>query len=134
MFDMACNVELGALFFRAPIEQQGAATHARYRRRQRHLLVEIENSRRIDQRGHENRGCAFPAMVAKTCALDARQLRLVCMPRTALGLLISAQACKRFMCKLAILLRHAPYQFEKQRKWAWRMLVCGFMLQRTMLR
>ncbi len=38
------------------------------------------------------------------------------------------------MRKVAILLRRAPYQFEKQRKRAWRTLVCGFMLQRTMLR
>ena len=37
-----------------PIEQQRAAAHPRDRSRQRHLLVEVEDARRVDQRRDEH--------------------------------------------------------------------------------
>jgi len=73
-------------------------------------------------------------MIAKAGAAGAGNLGLRRRSCSALGDLVGAQARQRIARKLRLLLRHLPYQFEKQRKRAWRTRVCAFMLQRTMLR
>lgn len=73
-------------------------------------------------------------MVAQACTLHPRNLRFLYSELPPIGLLVSAQSGQRLARKLRIRFRDPPYQFEKQRKRAWRTLVCAFMLQRTMLR
>jgi hypothetical protein len=73
-------------------------------------------------------------MVAQASAFDTCNFRHRSRPDPAFGGLICPQTRQCVARKLRIILGHAPYQFEKQRKRAWRSLVCAFMLQRTMLR
>ena len=73
-------------------------------------------------------------MIAQARTFDTRNLRFRCRALPPFGLFICTESDQRLVRKIRIILRHLPYQFEKQRKRAWRTLVCAFMLQRTMLR
>ena len=69
-------------------------------------------------------------MIAQARAVDTRDFRHWRRPRDGARHLVYAQTRERIARQLGIALRLLPYQFEKQRKRARRML----MLQCTMLR
>ena len=97
----------------------------------RNLLVEIEDSRRIDQRGDEHRRRSFAAVIAQGMRRErARFPASAAAARAAARCSYARSPASASRGKLRIAFRHLPYQFEKQRKRARR----AFMLQRTMLR
>ncbi len=73
-------------------------------------------------------------MVADACPINTRDLGFRRRARTALRLLVCAKAGKCVPGKRRIAFRYAPYQFEKERKRAWRFVVSAFMLRRTINR
>ena len=129
--DMAGDDRSRALGRRAPIQQQRAPAHAGDRRRQRHLFVEIEDVRRVDQRGDEHRRRPAAAMIAQARAANARDFRLRRGRVRPLGVFVSAQPGKRVARQLGIALRGLAHQLEEQGQ---RTRGRAFMLQRTMLR
>ncbi|GAA3908894.1 hypothetical protein GCM10022276_28970 [Sphingomonas limnosediminicola] len=118
----------------APIEQERAPAHARHCTCERDLLIEIEDAGRIDERRNEDGRRSVAAVVAQAGTVNARRFRLCCGTRATRRALISAQPNEGFARDLSVRLAYAPYQFEKEREWAWRLAVRRFMLQRTNLR
>ena len=76
MFDVSGNVEFGALLRFTPVEEQRPPPNARDRRGQRHLLVEIQNPRRIYEGWDKDCRRACPAMIAQARTSNARHFGL----------------------------------------------------------
>ena len=130
MLDVASNVEPGPSARLSPIEQERAAAHRGDRGGQGYVLVQVEDSRRVDQRGDEDDRRAASTMVAKAGPLDARRFRLRQGPRPALGILVSAQSGEGFAREIRVVFAGAANQLEEQRERA----RCAFMLQCRMIR
>jgi len=131
---MSRDGEVGTLIRIAPIEQQHAPAHPGDRTGQGHRLIEVEDPRRIDQRRYQDRWTSRASVIPEACSPNACDFGLLRCPFAPWRQLIGTQAGERLGRQLGVRCRGVPYQFEKQRKRAWRSLRDAFMLQRTMLR
>ena len=127
---MARDRKTGSLVGLTPVEQHHTAAHACDRGRQRHFFIEVENARRIDQRGDKQGRWSASALVAQRTRRERARSPASATAVRPRCLLVRAKSRERSARQLGIALRHFPYQFEKERQRA----RCAFMLQRTMLR
>lgn len=134
MLDMARYVEVRAIGRIAPVQQQCSAVHPRDCGSKGNLDIQIEDSRRVDQRRDEDSRRTLAPVIPQACAADARDFGRGLGARAPLRAFIGAKTRKRLLRKRGVPLADASYQIEKQRKRPWCTPVCGFMLQRTMLR
>ena len=130
MFDMSRNIQVAPVLGLAPVEQEHVAAHSRNGTREGHVFVEVQDSRRIDQRWNEKRRRTAAPMVTQTGPTVARNLWLAWRPRTPRGSLIRTQTGECIASEFGVMRRDVAYQIEKQRQRPRRV----FMLQRTMLR
>ena len=110
---MSRHGKVGSLVASAPIEKQGAMSHPGDRRGEGHLLVEIEDARRVDQRGNKHGRWSIAAVVAQGCATDARYFRFGGAPLATRRLPVGAETDQRVSRQPRVALRHFAYQFEK---------------------
>ncbi len=118
----------------APVEQQCAPSHPRDPGRQRDLFVEVEDPRRVDQRGDEQRRRALAAMVADAGSIGARDLGPRRRPRHPRRMFIGLQPGEGLPREPGLMLRHLAQQFQEQRKRPRRSGRSMLMLHCTMLR
>ena len=124
---MVADRQVGAAGGGAPIEQQDMPSACRKRRRERGIVVEVEDVGRVDQRRDQDGRRAGPAMVAQRRAADpcgdrARLPRFAAFRRG-----VKRQAVERGAGQLRVILGFQPDEFEEQRQRPRRrpLLQCG---------
>ncbi len=130
VLDVLTDIETCSVARLPPIEKQASPPHLRYFGRKRHLLVEIEHVRGIDERRHQDCRRSAPSVIAQDSRSNSsfdRPWRSCVQSR---GPFVCGQSFKRLARQSRLPLAHHPYHFEKQRQRPWR----AFMLRRTMLR
>ena len=130
LLHMTADIELASLPRRSPVEQQAAPSHSRYRGGERNVFVQVQNVRRIDQRGDKHRRRAVAAEVVQGRTPRPCSYRPIGTRVEPWRLLISCETFQRRTRRLRIALSDRPYHFEKQRKRPRR----ASMLQCTLIR
>ena len=133
MVDVGGDAQPGAAIGAPPIEQEHAPAHGFYGFGERRFLVEVEDPRRIDQRGDEQRHRPAAAMIAQAHPVDARAIGQERTRWTALGELIAAQPGEGAARQCGIAFTGLADKLEEQRQRARRALACRFMLQCTVV-
>ena len=129
-FNVAGHAEVRAIQGRAPVDEEHAPSHIGDRYRQGRLLVEVEDSRRVDERGDEDRRRALPAIVAQLGAPGLRDDRAVARRSGRRRILVSTETGKGRRGDVRLGFPDGPHQLEKQGQWP----RGAFMLQCRMLR
>ena len=115
-FYVIADIEIAAVARRSPVKEQAPSSYLRDRSGKRHVLVQVQHVRRIDQRRDQNGGRAIATEVVKPRGADTRCNRSRRTRAQPWGPLIFRQAQKCRACRLRIVLPDRSYHFEKQRK------------------
>lgn len=127
LFNVSGDRQFGPFAGFSPVQQYRPAPHPGDRPGQGNVIVEIENTWRIDEGGNQHDARSSTAVIAKRRAAYPRDFRSRAWPLSARRTLISAQAIQRMAGQSRLAQRHLAYQFEKERQRP----RCAFMLQCT---
>jgi hypothetical protein len=113
--DMPGNGEVAARFHvPAPVEQEDAEALVREPAQQRLFRPEVEDARRVDERGDEEDGRPAAAIIAQARAVRFHQRRHRLGPGPARRLLIGAKAGERPLHPLRVAGRLLAQQIEEE--------------------